>query len=177
MATQAKQVEALASLPQVPGYPDYCYDEDWNIYRRSGPAGTRVGCRLSSHITSQNRVAWGLRRDGRLHTFFRAELVCSHAHGPRPTGMLALHNNGNSMDDSPDNLRWGTQKENMADRRAHGTYTALRGEQHSRAKLTERDVIAIRSSAATNRELADRYSVTISTIEHVRKRIIWKDVA
>lgn len=47
----------------------------------------------------------------------------------------------------------------------------------SRNLLTEDDVRAIRESGETNRDLALRYEVAQSTIEHVRARRTWKHVA
>jgi hypothetical protein len=41
--------------------------------------------------------------------------------GPRPDGMDACHNNGQSHDNRLENLRWDTPINNAADRRAHGT--------------------------------------------------------
>jgi hypothetical protein len=41
--------------------------------------------------------------------------------GPRPDGMEACHENGNSLDNRLSNLRWDTHAANMADQRRHGT--------------------------------------------------------
>ena len=43
-----------------------------------------------------------------------ARLVCEAFHGPAPEGKLyVLHRDENSRNNRPDNLYWGTQKENL----------------------------------------------------------------
>jgi hypothetical protein len=52
-----------------------------------------------------------------------------------------------------------------------------RGEAHSNAKLTEEQVRGIRTSTATQRELARIHGVSQSAISYVRQRKTWKVVA
>lgn len=40
-------------------------------------------------------------------------LVCEAFHGPRPKGLDVMHLDGNSLNDRPENLGWGTRKENL----------------------------------------------------------------
>jgi len=47
-------------------------------------------------------------------------LVCEAWHGPRPEGMECRHLDGNPFNNTPDNLRWGTSKENAQDTLRHG---------------------------------------------------------
>lgn len=56
----------------------------------------------------------------RLNLMFRgrnyrvARLVCEAFHGPPPTAKsVVIHRDENSLNNKPENLRWGTQKENM----------------------------------------------------------------
>lgn len=41
------------------------------------------------------------------------QAVCEAFHGPAPAGMVTIHKNENALDNRQENLRWGTQKENM----------------------------------------------------------------
>jgi hypothetical protein len=50
------------------------------------------------------------------------------------------------------------------------------GEAHSRARLTETDVRAIRASTETGRTLAAKYGMGHATISDIRLRKIWKHV-
>lgn len=42
-----------------------------------------------------------------------ARLVCEAFHGLPPAGAVCMHINEDSRDNRPENLRWGTQKENL----------------------------------------------------------------
>lgn len=54
-------------------------------------------------------------RVGRLkRTFKIARLVCEAFHGPAPSGMsVTIHIDEDPTNNRPENLRWGTQKENL----------------------------------------------------------------
>lgn len=47
-------------------------------------------------------------------TYKIARLVCEAFHGPAPEGMnICMHLDENSRNNLPDNLKWGTQKQNL----------------------------------------------------------------
>lgn len=77
---------------------------------------------------------------------------------------------------NPDHLFWGTHAENMADAKAKGrTRNKPRlGVDHPKAKLTEADVLAIRSMSESSTVIADHYSITPSTVRHIRSRNSWR---
>ena len=56
---------------------------------------------------------------GKTFSTHRLVLASFKPHHP-PGKNLVLHGNGNPGDNRLENLRWGDQKENMADRRRHG---------------------------------------------------------
>lgn len=67
--------------------------------------------------------------------------------GPRPSPQhQGAHNNGKSWDNHYKNLRWATNKQNHADRVAHGTDP--KGSRNGRAILTEDKVIQLRAAFA-----------------------------
>jgi hypothetical protein len=51
-----------------------------------------------------------------------------------------------------------------------------RGCRHPRAKLTEEEVAEIRSSTDPQRQAADRYGVSKTTIANIRRGIVWRQV-
>ncbi len=67
------------------------------------------------------RDADGVRRNRRVHV-----LVAEAFHGPRPSGFVVRHLDGDSLNNRQDNLAWGTVLENAADMRAHGTHRNAR---------------------------------------------------
>lgn len=46
-------------------------------------------------------------------TYKVAPLVCEAFHGPRPLGAVCMHLDENARNNRPENLAWGTQKENL----------------------------------------------------------------
>lgn len=94
--------------------------------------------------------------------------------GPCPSGMVACHNNGNSLCNRLRNLRWDTQAKNNLDQARHGT--RARGEMRPEAKLTARKVQYILMSNETAVSLAAKYGVTRSTVTAVRIGKNWKHI-
>lgn len=107
-------------------------------------------------------------------------IICQIVHGEPPSpSHQAAHNcgNGNLGCVAPTHLRWATPLENQADRIPHGTH--VKGEQIPWARLTEDDVVYIRSMANIMRQadLALMFHVTHQTIWSVINRVNWKHVA
>lgn len=101
-------------------------------------------------------------------------LIAEAFHGARPKGKQVCHKNGNKHDNRPRNLRWGTPKENAADRDAHGAHP--HGSDSRNAKLHESDIPEIRASIAAgmaNRTIAAKYGVSPVCIWNIRKGRSW----
>lgn len=112
-------------------------------------------------------------RNGVRKTFNVHRLVCEAFHGPRPTGMEVCHGPNGKLDNRASQLRWGTRKENMADKLRDGT--SHKGVGNGRAKLTEDDVRAIwaRKGEIPGR-VAKEYGVTRATIRFIWLRLTWQ---
>ena len=116
-------------------------------------------------------LADGLTREQHLINV----LVLNTFVGPKPSGFVARHLDGDMTNNILNNLRWGTHQENADDRVAHGR--SGRGEAHPLSKLTEAQVLEIR--AATNisyRELGSRYGTSADYVETIRSRRVWKHI-
>lgn len=83
-----------------------------------------------------------LNRDLSYRPIYCHTLVCETFHGARPDGQEVRHKDGASTHNWAENLQWGTRSQNMHDKELHGT--ALIGERHNMAKLTDQDVRDIR---------------------------------
>ena len=94
---------------------------------------------------------------------------------PVPKGQYACHTCDNPPCVRPDHLYPGTPTQNMADAIARGRLRV--GEQCHQAKLTEKDVRAIREARGTHAEIAVEYGVSDSTVGLIKQRRIWKHVA
>jgi hypothetical protein len=88
--------------------------------------------------------------------------------------MLVLHSCDNPPCCNPDHLHLGTCADNSREMKERGR--ASRGSDHTHAKLTEADVVAIRASDRTERELADVYGCSSSSIGDARRGRTWGHV-
>lgn len=88
---------------------------------------------------------------------------------------IVCHTCDNPSCVNPDHLWSGTHKDNMQDAMQKGR--AIKGERVPSAKLTKEEVLEIRekysSSDISQRDLADQYSLTKSTIGDIVREEIW----
>jgi hypothetical protein len=120
-----------------------------------------------------NRKGYGIVRwNGQ--SAIASRVVCELAYGPVPTGMEVAHSCGNARCCNPAHLRHATSAENKADKIIHGT--ALYGDRHPRAKLTEAQVRAIKSSKAKKSDLARTFGVSPAAINLIVKGVNWAHV-
>lgn len=129
----------------------------------AGTSGGYGRFNIGGRVEGAHRVAWALRV------------------GPLPDGMDVLHNcpgGDNPRCVNPAHLFLGTQSDNDRDMWAKGRARPGRtpGEAHHRARLTEADVRAIRSSSDRQCDLVRRYGVSQATIWQIIKRQTWKHV-
>lgn len=96
--------------------------------------------------------------------------------GPRPAGMQVCHNDGVSLNNRLQNLRYDTPKGNVADTYIHGT--VCRGERSGMAKLDEGAVRWIRQhqNVIPQQEMAERFGVTQGAVSKVVLGATWAHV-
>lgn len=108
-----------------------------------------------------HRVSWELER------------------GPIPNGLCVCHTCDVRECVNPDHLFTGTQKENMRDMVAKGRANPCRGESSYRSKLTNDDVIAIRSQyagGALQKDIATAYGVSAKQVSVIVNRVQWAHI-
>jgi len=161
-------------------FPGYRFGSDGSVWSQRDKAGkgrhaewrlkkpTRSRyCHVSMYIDGKS-VSRG------VHCLVLAAFV-----GPCPDGMQGLHGDGNTHNNSLENLRWGTPLTNAEDRAGHGT--TARGSRQGLSKLTETDVVEIRrlwraGSYRSKAALGRRFGVRAITILNVIAHKTWAHV-
>lgn len=140
---------------------------------------------LEGSLTGQGRIQVLLSNNKGVRRFQVHRLVLEAFVGPCPLGMQCCHWDDNPLNNKLSNLRWGTGKENMADRKRNGIRftspeTVRKGETHYMTSFTEKQVKEIREERKTKKtpyyKMAARYGVSTTCIYHIVKRTRWKHV-
>lgn len=161
----------------IPGFPLYEASTLGNIrsyQKRNGRPCPHV---LKPTPNGKKRLRVFLARDGKIHSLQVHRLVLKTFVGPCPEGMEACHNNDDCHDNRISNLRWDTPEANREDQRKNGKYCL--GENRPESKLTEAQVIEIRTRFANGEEakkLADEYGICVDNIYHIKSGHVWKHV-
>lgn len=126
----------MSEVRPIPGWPGYAATSDGEIIGRRG-----VPLKPFQRPDGYLNVALfdGVAKVARqVHP-----LVCAAFHGPKSSPDLEdAHADADRANNRPDNLRWATRAENLAERRI------LSGEDHPRALLSLAQVTAIRDRYA-----------------------------
>ena len=169
------QIELLEQWLPVVGFDGYDVSNRGRVRSWRDNRRTRTPYILKPQIIPDGYHRVGLYRGDRQKSVFVAHLVAEAFIGPRPDGLIIRHLDGTRDNNRPENLKYGTHKENSADRARHGTTRF--GENHGMALLTENDVRMIRQSKEQAQPLADRLGVSKSTIYAARTRQNWRHVS
>lgn len=149
----------------IPDFPAYRIGTDGSLWTRwrKGP-GACIGETwkpMKTRIDHEGYRSVELAaEDGtRLHRKVGAIVLRAFV-GPPPEGHECRHMDGNPLNDSLDNLSWGTPLENHADKRRHGTIAV--GERHGKTKLTAEQITELLGlkGRMTQQSAADKFGVS-----------------
>ena len=105
------------------------------------------------------------------------QLVLSTFGIDRPDGLVACHNDGDCTNNKVGNLRWDTQKGNLADTLKHGT--RIQGEKHKFHKLVKDDILEIRKLHAQGKnakEISLKFPCSRENIRDILSGKKWKHI-
>lgn len=126
---------------------------------------------LASHADKKGYHRVSLKRPGFHQTVLvhRTVLLAFS----EPTGPQARHLDGDPSNNRLDNLGWGTQRDNEADKFHHGT--SQHGERNKQAKLTQAQVLEIFNlkGKARQRDVARKYGVCDANVSNIWKGLSW----
>lgn len=168
----------------VESFPDYEVSDDGQIRRAVSKGPSRAGRLLRGTVYGNRRRVKLRDPDGKPVLAMVHRLVAEAFKGPCPVGertkesLFVCHDDGDGLNNAPDNLFYRTQKQNMADRERHGR--TPRGETNGEAKLTERQVLEIRRRFAAGgllvKNLADEFGVTGTQIGAIVYGKNWRHI-
>lgn len=108
-------------------------------------------------------------------TYKMVHRLVAEAFIPNPENKPQVnHIDGNKENNRAENLEWVTPKENQAHAGKYGLLS--HGSSHWRAKITEDDVMAIRSAEGTCQEVGDTFGLCKQSVSNIRRRKGWKHV-
>lgn len=165
---QCPYIDHSVNIQPIPQIDKYGAGDDGKIYRIDKPKPVALKPWLGGYKNSYQMIRIN------SHNEYVHQLVCRAFYGLPPKELPdTRHLDGNSLNNRPQNLDWGTPKQNALDRSAHGK---LNGENHPRARLSLDTVneIRLRRKDFTIPELAQRYDVSKGTIEKVIYGQTWK---
>lgn len=98
-----------------------------------------------------------------------SRIVCRHFHGiPKDRHAVCRHLCNNPTCYNPNHLRWGRQKDNVHDKKEHGTWGM---------KLTAVQVAGIYADPRSYKEIAETYDISTGMARLIKNRRVWKHVS
>ena len=165
-------------VKEIDGYEGrYEVDELGNIYSNAGKEKKRLKPQSNGKRGYlQVFLSFNDERKQRL-----VHRLVAEAFIPNPNNLPQVnHKDGDKTNNNVSNLEWCTRKENVQHGYDTGLIIALRGEYNLRSKLTETEVLAIRTKYASGEysqtELSREFKVASSTISEVINMNRWKHI-
>jgi hypothetical protein len=104
-------------------------------------------------------------------TFKIARLVCEAFHGPPPPGKpVTIHIDEDPSNNRPENLRWGTQKENLNMPKYLAWRSSVVGDLHPAVKYSDATIAEIRQrhkNGERQADLARKYEMSTGRISDI----------
>lgn len=164
----------------VVGYEGWYEVSNKGSVKRVMPgAGTR--CRiLKPYIDTKGYHAYTLTINGRQKDH-RAHRLVAYAWIENREGKPCInHKDSNRKNNVVSNLEWVTYRENTNHCIKNGRFNqhlhGLIGEKNSKAKLKESDILEIRNSKESLKNIAEKFGVTWKYVSNIRCRRAWKHI-
>ncbi len=162
-------------LRPIIGFPDYYISRDGEVWSEKSLKWLKPSFHMGS-------LCIFLRRgDSSIATPTVGRLVLEAWFGFCPEGMECCHNDGDTYNNTLENLRWDTHKANMQDAVKHGSFSLhyhAPGEASPVHKLTTKAVHQIRhilkETHISNAEVARAYAVSTTCIRRIKLGQTWR---
>ncbi len=163
-------------MKEIVGHPGYFVTDQGEVF--SNKSGSLK--RLKPQRDWNGYLHVGLSTNGHAQTIKIQILVAVHFIGPRPKGLVLCHNDGNRTNNVVSNLRYDTQRNNIADIKIHGTENPPRGSTNGMSKLTEGQVVEMRrlrrDERITHKVIGQMFGVSREQARDIVNRKYWRHV-
>lgn len=161
---------------EVVGFSSYEVSNIGRVRRVKAAMGTRPSYILKPRPNKDGRIQYCLYRDGKRHEMQAHRLVLEAFIGPCPETYECRHLDGNHLNNSVENLCWGTRSENMQDKRRHGTSCHTQDGLRKFGPEEIAEIRKLRREGMSFPSLAKKFEVWPRTIEQIVKRKTYYDL-
>ena len=172
--------EIWEDIPDFPGYQvsNLGNVRSWWLMRQHKLGNKPRLLKLQIQNKSDNyAVAYiGLWRDGKQPRRLVHRLVLEAFVGPCPKGCEACHNDGDSLNNGLENLRWDTMGMNKADAVRHGSYRGIRNPKSKLTPVQVREIRSLATRGVSRYDLAETFNMSHSEISRVITHQNWRHV-
>jgi len=158
---------------------DYSISNLGRVRRDSKKRGARVGAFLKPSNDTHGYPFVQLRKDHTAHQWYIHRLVAFAFLGcPPKDRQIVNHKDGNPLNNNVTNLEWCSQKENVW-HAVHILKSHQRGERNGLAKLTDQNILDIRTllkRKVRQVDIADTFGVDQSAISYIKSGLTWTHI-
>lgn len=159
---------------RIESHPAYSISDAGRVRRDRGGMGSRVGRILRAEVSSTGYFTVLLsgvypRRRVAVHRLVATAFLTAD-----PERQFVNHKNADKLDNRVENLEWVTRREN--EDHAHTAGLKPRGETNGNSKLSERNILEIRSSTESLSVIGTRLGVSRGAISKIRNNKRWRHV-
>lgn len=161
------------NFKEIPGYEDYFISKNGVV------VSTKYGDtkELRSFVDADGYHRITVYNDSKPTTFRRSRLVAIVwvKNDDPKRNKIVLHNDGSKDHDIASNLRWGTHKENMEDKKLHGTNYGGDGKRKF-IPTTVGLIRTLHSTGSSIYQLAATFEADRATIRRLVRGVTYQDV-
>ncbi len=136
-------------------------------------------------VKSEGCWSWSASKDKDGYGMFRGDVLgvmyarahrfswAFHNQTAIPDGSIVCHSCDNPQCCNPAHLRLGTHEDNQRERRSKGRHGAMR---LPAAKLSAEQVLEIRTAVGRQKDIAERFGITQTTVSDIKRRKSWSHI-